>query len=60
MVLVEHAARGRDVDHLLRLECPGQLGEPFEIGAQHRRLARAFVHALQALELLRRMLGDVV
>ena len=30
---------------------PGQLGEPIQIGAQHRIFAGAFRHLLQALEL---------
>ena len=31
---------------------PRQLGEPLEVGAQHRALGAAFAHALQALQLL--------
>ena len=51
-----------DVDVLLRLVLPGQLGHPLQPGAQHRALGRLLAHAREALELLlhvlERLLGE--
>ena len=52
MVLVEDLARLGDVDGVAVLDRPGQLGQPFEIGARHRILAGRFGHALQPRQLL--------
>src|SRR6185436_8161580 len=56
MVLVQDAPRLPDVDSARGGILPGQLGEPLEVGAQHRAFGAAFAHALQALQLLRGML----
>ncbi len=59
MVLVEHAARLGDVDRRLVLGRPGQLDQPFEIGAGHRILAGLFRHAFEPGELLLRVRLDL-
>src|SRR6185503_1208093 len=47
--------------YFLRLGAlPGQLGEPLQVGAQHRAFGAALAHALQALELLHRVLVGVL
>ena len=60
MVVIEDAACLRDVDLGCRVGGPGQLDQPFEIRAHHRILAGAFGHALQALQLLSRVLFHFV
>ena len=52
VVLVEHLPRFRNVDLFCFGNLPRQLGEPLEVGAQHRAFGAALAHALQALELL--------
>ncbi len=56
MVLVEHAPRFRDIDRLRIPRLPRQLGRELEPGAQHRVFTAAFLHALEPLQLLARML----
>ena len=56
VVLVEDAPRLRDVDRVVAQLRPGQLDQPVEIGAHHRVLGRGLGHALQALQLLPRLL----
>ena len=56
VVLVEDAPRLGDVDRVLAQLRPRQLDQPVEVGAQHRVLGRGLGHALQALELLARLL----
>jgi hypothetical protein len=60
MVLVEDLPRLGDVDRLARFVLPGQLGEPFQVGAQHAALGAALAHALQPLELLGGVLVHVL
>ena len=56
MVLVEDAPCLGNVDFGLRVGRPGQLDQPFEIRAHHRILSGGFGHALEALQLLARVL----
>ena len=58
VVFIEDASRLGDVDGRLALGRPGQIDQPVEIGADHRIFARAFLHPLQALQLLARLLLD--
>src|SRR5581483_1219578 len=59
MILVEHLARPFDIDRLFAQHRPGQGDQPVEIGADHRMLAGAFGHALQAAQLALRELLDL-
>ena len=59
VVLVQHRARGRDVQAVGAGRAPRQLGQPVQIRAQHRVLAGGLGHALQALEFLARVLFDL-
>src|SRR5437763_12037925 len=52
MVLVEDAARFGDVDRGGILRRPGQLDQPFEIGARHRIFAGRLGHAFEPRQLL--------
>ena len=59
VVGVEDAARALDVDRL-RVELrPRQRDQPVEVGARHRVLAARLGHALEALQLLARVLLDL-
>ena len=58
VILVEDAARRRDVDRRLLGERPWQVHEPVEIGPHHPVLARGFRHPLQPPELLARLIVD--
>src|SRR6185369_6116968 len=60
MVVVEDAARFLDVDRAIRRALPRQLDEPLEVGADHGVLAGGVGHALEALELLARLLLDLL
>src|SRR5688572_12254015 len=60
VVLVEHPARFGNIDVLRGFRLPGKLGKPLEIRAQHGTLGAAFAHALQALQLLDRVLVYVL
>ena len=51
MVLVEDAARLRDIDGLLLGQRPGQFDQPIEVGPDHPGLHGAFRHALVAVQL---------
>jgi hypothetical protein len=58
VVVVQHLTRGRDVERVGARLAPRQLGQPVEIRAQHRVLARRLRHAFEALEFLFRLLFD--
>ncbi len=60
VVRVEDAPRFGDVDRRARIRRPRQLDQPVEIGADHRVLAGALGHALEALQFLARLLLDVL
>ena len=60
VVLIEDLAGFGDVDVLAASILPRQFRKPLEVGAQHRALGAALAHALQALELLDRVLVDVL
>ena len=60
MVLVEDAPRRRDVDRLLLGQRPGQFDQPIEIGPHHAVFARRLRHALQAAQLLARLVVDLL
>ena len=60
VVVVEDAPRLGDVDRRLRLGRPRQLDQPVEVRAHHRVLAGAFGHALETLQLLARLLLDLL
>ena len=56
MVLVEDAPRFDDVDRLLLGQGPGKLDQPIQIGAHYAVFASGFGHALQATQLLARLI----
>ena len=60
MILVENAARRRDVDRRLLGKGPWQIHQPIEVGPHHPVLAGGFRHALQASELLARLIVDLL
>ena len=60
MVGVEHLARGRRVEPLVRAVAPRHRQQPVEVGADHRRLAAGLAHALEPAELALGLLADVV
>ena len=61
VVLVQDLPRFRDVDFLgTEPSFHGSSVEPLEVGPQHRALGAALAHALQALELLHRVLVHVL
>ena len=59
MVGVENAARLGDVDRLPRFDRPRELGQPFEVGASHRVLARRLRHPVEPGKLPLYMLLDL-
>ena len=60
VILIEDAARRRDVDRRLLGKGPGQFDQPVEIGPDHAVFAGRFRHALQAPELLARLVLDLL
>src|SRR5262249_17296143 len=60
VVLVEDTPRFLNVYFFLGRIFPRKLSKPFEIRAQHRAFGAALAHALQALQLLDRVLVDVL
>ncbi len=59
VVLIEDAARRRDVDRRLLGKAPGQVHQPVEIGPHHPVFAGGFRHALQAPQLLAGLVLDL-
>src|SRR5262245_380268 len=57
---LENATGVRDVDGLGIRVLPRKLHEPVEVGTYHRVLTRAFGHALESLQLLARLLLDLL
>src|SRR5262249_21410698 len=51
MIGIEDAPRLGDVDRLSRLDRPGQLRQPLEVGARHRIFAGGLRHPLEPGEL---------
>ncbi len=60
MVGLQDLACLRDVDGLAALFAPRKLGQPLEVGAQHRGLAGRVRHAPEPSELLLRVLLDLL
>ena len=60
VVGVEDLARLLEIEAVLGLLRPGQLDQPFEVGALHGVLGRRLRHLLEAVELLARGLLDVL
>ena len=60
MILVEDAARRRDVDRRLLGQRPRQVHQPIEVGPHHAVLARGLRHALQPAQLLARLIVDLL
>ena len=60
MILVEDLGGGLDVEGVLGLLAPGQLHQPFEIGADRRRFRRVRVHLLKTLELFFGLLENLL
>src|SRR5208337_2313239 len=58
VILVEDAARRRDVDRRLLGKGPGQFDQPVEIGPYHPIFAGGFRHALQTAQLLAGLVLD--
>ncbi len=56
MLVVQDFSRGGDVDDVVRALRPGEFDQPVEIGPDHRIFAGRLGHALQALQLLQRVL----
>ena len=56
MVLIEDAPRLGDVDRVGTELRPGQLDQPFQIGADHAVFGGRLGHAFETLELLKRLL----
>ena len=60
MVGVEHLARMYRIEPLLRALAPRHAEQPVEVGADHRRLAAGFAHALEPAELALGLLANGV
>jgi hypothetical protein len=59
MVLVQHPARGGNVDRRLVLNAPGQFRQPLQIGPHHAGFRGTFGHPLQPPQLALRLAGDL-
>ena len=60
VIRVEHLARVRGIESLLRALVPRDREEPVEVVADHRRLGRLVAHALEPRELALGLLEDVL
>ena len=58
VVIIQDVASACDVDMVFGRLRPRHFGQPLEIRAEHRVLARALLHPLEALQLFARMLID--
>jgi hypothetical protein len=56
VILIENPPRLGDVDRIVTELRPRQIDQPVEVGAHHRVLGGGLGHALEALELLARLL----